>query len=311
MGNLLSHAGIRLSEPMLFGIGEGLGFIYWNSKGMDFPFIGGRVKPDELTTRIAQRLNLQLNVSETTSSAKAWLHVKGSIDRGIPVGLKLDCYHLDYFNSKVHFAAHYIAMYGYDEEYAYVADTSQQGDMTKTRLSTLALARSERGPMSSRNLSYTIDKTSALPQLDSLLRASISSNAYQYLNPPIRNIGIRGIETMSKAVLKWPTSDDPNLAHHLGMTALMMERGGTGGALFRNLYRDFLLESLEVLGDSRIEQAYQQFIGIAQLWNEVSASIDHAGRSGNLDELRRTSELLMQTARKEREAMELLLDIDK
>lgn len=40
MGNLLQFAGIRLSEPMLFGLGEGLGFIYWDSKNMDFPFIG-------------------------------------------------------------------------------------------------------------------------------------------------------------------------------------------------------------------------------------------------------------------------------
>ena len=29
-GTLLKHIGIELSEPMLFGIGEGLGFIFWN-----------------------------------------------------------------------------------------------------------------------------------------------------------------------------------------------------------------------------------------------------------------------------------------
>lgn len=27
-GTLLKHIGIELSEPMLFGLGEGLGFIY-------------------------------------------------------------------------------------------------------------------------------------------------------------------------------------------------------------------------------------------------------------------------------------------
>ena len=48
-GSLLKQIGIELSEAMLFGLGEGLGFIFWNMKTMDFPFIGGRVKPDLLT----------------------------------------------------------------------------------------------------------------------------------------------------------------------------------------------------------------------------------------------------------------------
>jgi hypothetical protein len=47
-GSLLNNLGIELSEPMLFGLGEGLGFIFWNMKTMDFPFIGGRNKPDLL-----------------------------------------------------------------------------------------------------------------------------------------------------------------------------------------------------------------------------------------------------------------------
>ena len=32
LGVLLRHAGLDLSEPMLFGLGSGLSFIYWDSK---------------------------------------------------------------------------------------------------------------------------------------------------------------------------------------------------------------------------------------------------------------------------------------
>ena len=42
VGCLLRHIGIELTEPMLFGLGEGLGYIFWSMKAMDFPFIGGR-----------------------------------------------------------------------------------------------------------------------------------------------------------------------------------------------------------------------------------------------------------------------------
>ncbi|UUZ79328.1 BtrH N-terminal domain-containing protein [Paenibacillus sp. P26] len=129
LGNLLQFAGVWLSEPMLFGLGQGLGFIYWDSKGMDFPFIGGRVKPDEITSCLVSRLNLTIKVEETSSVEKARLNVQSFIERGVPVGLKLDSYYLDYFTNKVHFAGHYAVIYGMDDEYAYMADTKQQGGL--------------------------------------------------------------------------------------------------------------------------------------------------------------------------------------
>jgi len=133
-GSLLLHLGINLSEPMLFGLGEGLNFIIWNMKTMDFPFIGGRIKTDLLTQNITRHLNLKLNVWETSSPKKAWKNVKEKIDSGIPVGIKLDCYHLDYFTNKLHFAGHYVVMYGYDENSVYLADTIQQGGLVEASL---------------------------------------------------------------------------------------------------------------------------------------------------------------------------------
>jgi hypothetical protein len=65
---------------VLFGLGEGLGFIFWNMKTMDFPFFGGRIKTDALTQNIARNLNLKLEVEETSSVKKAWENVKNKID---------------------------------------------------------------------------------------------------------------------------------------------------------------------------------------------------------------------------------------
>ncbi|ANY72881.1 lantibiotic ABC transporter [Paenibacillus ihbetae] len=306
MGNLMQFAGVRLSEPMLFGLGQGLGFIYWDSKGMDFPFIGGRVKVDQLTANLAAILGLTVNVQETSSVDKAWRNVRGSIERGIPVGLKLDSYYLDYFTSKVHFAGHYAVLYGVDDEYAYMADTGQQGSLVKTRLTSLAEARNAKGPMSSRNRSFTLEPIDALPPLAPALRQSLTKNAQDYLNPPIRNIGNKGIVKMSKEILKWP-SRSSHFEHDLCLTALLMERAGTGGALFRNLYRDYLKECADQLADPRIEQAYLLFTKIAPMWVSVSALIDRAGRTGSHQELQQASKLLLEIADKERTAMELLL----
>ncbi|MBB6669364.1 BtrH N-terminal domain-containing protein [Cohnella nanjingensis] len=306
MGNLLQFAGVRLSEPMLFGLGQGLGFIYWDSKAMDFPIIGGRAKPDELAACVAFRLNLTIKAQETSSVEKAWQNVRSFLERGVPVGLKLDSYYLDYFTNKVHFAAHYAVIYGMDDEYAYMADTRQQGGLVTTRLPALAMARNAKGPMSSRNRSFTIESIGTLPPLVPAIRSSLIKNAHDYLNPPIRNIGNKGIIKMSSEVLKWP-SRSKNFEQDLCLTALLMERAGTGGALFRNLYRDFLKECVELFGDPNVEQAYLRFTEIAPMWVSVSSLIDHAGRTGNHQELNQVSKLLLEIADKERAAMELLM----
>ncbi|MCH5585573.1 BtrH N-terminal domain-containing protein [Shimazuella sp. AN120528] len=308
MGNLLQFAGVHLSEPMLFGLGQGLGFIYWDSKKMEFPFIGGRVKPDELTANLANILGLTIKIRDTSSVNKAWQNVKSCIDHGIPVGLKLDSYYLDYFTNKVHFAGHYAVLYGYgaDVEYAYMADTAQQGGLVKTRLTSLAAARNAKGPMSSRNRSFTLEPIDALPPLVPAIRASLTKNAHDYLHPPIRNIGNKGIVKMSGEILKWPSRSN-NIEHDLCLTALLMERAGTGGALFRNLYRDFLKECADRLEDPKIEQAHRLFTEIAPMWINVSEMIDHVGRTGRHQELQQASKLLLEIANKEHAAMELLL----
>jgi hypothetical protein len=156
LGVLLRHQGLDLSEPMLFGLGSGLSFVYWDSKAMDFPFLGGRVKPFELTQNLAARLGLELVVRETGSPRRAWENVAAVIDTGHPVGLQLDSYHLEYFGSKVHFGGHVVAMYGYDDHDAYLVDTDQQGGAVSTSLTSLAQARAARGPMTAKHRSFTL-----------------------------------------------------------------------------------------------------------------------------------------------------------
>jgi hypothetical protein len=70
VGNLIQNCGLTLSEPMLFGIGEGLNFIFWDSKQMGYPFLGGRCKQDVLMENITKNLQLKLDVNETTSKKR-------------------------------------------------------------------------------------------------------------------------------------------------------------------------------------------------------------------------------------------------
>jgi hypothetical protein len=307
-GTLLKQLGIELSEPMLFGLGEGLGFIYWKMKTMDFPFLGGRIKPDLLTRNIAQNLHLDLIVQETSSKQKAWEQVKALVDNGQAVGLKLDCFYLQYFTQPVHFAGHYVALYGYDHENAYLVDTRQQGGLVKTSLESLALARAAKGPMASKNLFYILRKTAKNQDINTSIVSAIRNNANEYLNPPITNIGFKGILKTSSEIVKW-FQTSKNVAAEFSNLASIMERGGTGGALFRNLYRDFLRESYELLQLDQLNAAYGQFAEIASLWTLVAQLFEQVSCTKDIKFVHQASGLLKTLAEKEKKVMELLSTI--
>lgn len=307
-GTLLRQLEIELSEPMLFGLGQGLGFIFWNMKTMNFPFIGGRIKTDLLTQNLAKNLNLELTVKETSSTQKAWESVKELLDNGKVVGLKLDCYHLEYFSNPFHFAGHYAAIYDYDNEAAILVDTKQQGGKVKTSLKSLALARNEKGPMSSKNLYYTLNKTDKKYDLKNAIVTAIRNNAIDYLNPPINNIGYKGILKTSKEIQKWFDSSK-DIESEFKASAMIMERAGTGGALFRNLYRDFLKESYETLKLDKLKQAHTEFIDIANLWTEISNLFLQVSKTKDRKYIEQASDLLKQLSTKEKNAMEKLAKI--
>lgn len=307
-GTLLQQIGINLSEPMLFGLGEGLGFIYWNMKTMDSPFIGGRIKPDLLTQNIARNLNLELTVKETSSPQKAWAQVKDLIDSGQAVGLKLDCYHLEYFSNPFHFAGHYAAIYGYDDQNAFLVDTRQQGGLVQTSLESLAKARAEKGPMASKNLYYILQKTDQEYDLKKVISTAIRSNAAEYLNPPITNVAYKGILKTSTEIGKWfRTSKD--IEGEFKLSAMMMERAGTGGALFRNLYRDFLKESHELLKFAPLKTGYEAFTEIAELWTSVSHLFEKVSQTQDIRYIEQASDILKNLSDKEKKAMEILATV--
>jgi hypothetical protein len=305
LGVLLRHQGLDLSEPMLFGLGSGLSFLYWDGKTMGFPFLGGRLKPFDLTRNLASGLGLDLLVQETASPRKAWGHVTAALDAGRPVGLQLDSYHLDYFGSKVHFGGHVVAMYGYDDHRAYLVDTEQQGGAVSVSLDGLARARAARGPMTARHRSFTLTAPRDLPDPHGQIVPAITACADAFLNPPIANLGHRGIEKAGRLVRTWlERTDHPQ--RDLPQAALLMEKAGTGGALFRNLYRDFLAECTESLDSRHLRTGHTLYTEAADLWTYAAALIAKAGETGDEQCLAQAGSILGDIARIEREAMRAL-----
>ncbi|UDF35395.1 UNVERIFIED_ORG: BtrH N-terminal domain-containing protein [Shinella sp. XGS7] len=281
-GTLLRALGVNLTEPMLFGLGEGLSFVFLNLEALPLPFVGGRVKPFELTTRLCRHLGVECQAVETSSRSKAWAHLEAPLSQGKPVGLQLDCYYLDYFRSPLHFAGHFVAAYGFDEEQILLVDTQQQGGLQQARRSSVEQARFAKGPMAARARSWTLSPSpTAATDLPEALRSAIHANARAYLEPPFRGASHLGIRKLADSLPHWlALSQAPE--SELAQAALMMERAGTGGALFRNFYRDFLSEAQALLPreQGRLERARRLFSESADAWTAVAALIDEAGVHG-------------------------------
>lgn len=85
-----------------------------------------------------------------------------------------------------------------------------------------------------------------------------------------------------------------------------MEKAGTGGALFRNLYRDFLAECAELLDSDHLRTGHTLYAEAATLWTEAAALIKEAGEAGGEQCLQQAGTVLLDLSRIEREAMRAL-----
>lgn len=212
---------------------------------------------------------------------------------------------MDYFTNKIHFAGHYATIYGFDQKFAYLNDTDQQGCEVKATLKNLELARNEKGPMSSRNLSFTIEQTEKLPDLEPVIIKAINNNANDFLNPPIKNLGYKGIEKTATEIKKW-FKESKNVKSEFQTSAMLMERAGTGGALFRNLYRDFLKESYELTGLEELNIGYQEYKEHAKNWTEMSDLFLEIGETKDEKYVNNASKLFIKLSNDEKRTMEKL-----
>ncbi|MCQ8188271.1 BtrH N-terminal domain-containing protein [Streptomyces rugosispiralis] len=305
--NLLRQCDIDLSEPLVFGLGSGLSFGYWHTKKMPTPFIGGRIRPDRLTANVTDSLGLRLTVRETSSPKRARERLVHELDSGTAVGLKLDRFHLDYSTDRYRFAAHYVACIGREDDRFALVETRPLG-LQWTSGDALALARSARGPMSSRSLSFTINPPEgSLPDLGDVARQSIRTTAEDFLNPPISNFGFRGMRKAAGLMPGWMDNlESPEEA--LAEISTIMEDGGTGGGLFRAMWADFLAEAADLTGVPEFRDLSDAYRVVSRKWTDVAELLREAGTASSRGPVEHAAKLVRELAEEELHLMRQLME---
>jgi hypothetical protein len=175
----------------------------------------------------------------------SWEMAKKSVDEGRPVLLLTDLYYLDHYGRSAHFPGHAVVLAGYDEELAWLSDTSFE-DLQTTSLEGLREARHAQQPIFPLE-GHAIDlPEGAEIDRDELVAhapAAIERAASQMLEPPLGDFeGLPALRRFAAEVGSWPEAaeDWQWCARFLYQ---VIERRGTGGGNFRKMYARFLEEA--------------------------------------------------------------------
>jgi len=308
--NLLRQRDIDLSESFVFGLAGGLSFIYWRTKQMPTPFVGGRIKPDTLSENLADALGLRLSVHETSSARRAKEHLLAELGSGNVVGLKLDRYLLDYSTDDFRFAAHYVACVGHEDDRFALVETKPLG-LKWASGESLAAARDPRGPMSSRNRAFTLEpRGDGLPDLGEAARKGIRASAQNILNPPISNFGFKGMHKVADLMPQW-LDDLESPETSLPEISTIMEDAGTGGGLFRMMWAEFLAETAELTGVGEFQEISDAYRGVSKKWTDVAGLVREAGATSSRECLHSASAMVHEAAEEERHLMQRLLQLTR
>jgi hypothetical protein len=286
--------GFKFSEPMIFGLGSGLGFVYWHSKQMPYPFVGGRAR--DFVKNLCANLGVTVKINKTLSRVKASESLTELIREGVPVMIHVDMPYLKYLGlpEQAHFGAHTVVVAGLneDEGVAYIADTMFHGLQTAT-LKELEQARSSTfKPFPPENKWFTFSFPAQLTPIEDAVRSAVTKTAKSMLYAPIKNLGVRGIDYFASEIVKWPKlfpPEDSRFRQLYEVTYVMMEEDGTGGGLFRYLYSRFLKEASELLNNNelanlsfRYHQVGQKWTSIAKLIREIPENTSNVNEAGKV-----------------------------
>lgn len=317
LSKIYYHNNHPLSEDMLLGLGAGMGFIYWAPKG-GYPFVGGRGNPKGFFSDLGKRTGVAIDEVSTASEKKAEAALIERLKCREPVMVFGDMGYLPWFDFPVeyHFGGHTFVICGYDgRDRVLVSDMDQAASGLKkgfyfiTTLDKIRMARSSKfKPFPPKNTCFDFDFGSYHDPTKDGIYAAIRQAADAQLNPPIKNIGIRGIRHAACEIGRWPDRfDEQMLMMNLFNLYIFIEIGGTGGGCFRYMYARFLKEAAEITGDSRIEEAAALIDRSGQLFTKTGLMFkDYTDKSLIDERIAAAGEMLKKAADLEEEAFRYL-----
>ena len=273
--NLLKHQGIDLSEPMVFGLGSGLFFVYLPFIKVNFsPAFSYRPMPGFIFKRMAKLLGIKIKRQKFSNPKEAQQVLDQNLKNNIPTGLQVGVYGLTYFPDeyRFHFNAHNLVVYGKDDTNYLISDPVMQ-DTTTLTYQELEKVRFAKGALAPKgHLYYPVFIPKEI-NLEKAIRKAIKKNCNDML-APVPIIGVRAIRRVAKNIPKWAKKIGvAKTNHYLGQLIRMQEEIGTGGGGFRFIYAAFLQESADILKNEQLRELSKEMTEIGDMWRDLAVQI--------------------------------------
>ena len=304
MSSLLTHHGLKISEPMAFGLANALAFAYIPLvKLAGQPLIAYRLPPKFIIKSLSKRLGVEIQFEKFRDPLKGASKLEQEVSSGKLLGLQTSVFWLPYFPDEMrfHFNAHNLLIYGYENNEYLVSDPVFE-EPVKVTEKDLTKARFAKGPLAPNGLMYSIASIPDSIDYEKIIPKAISKNYKVMLGAPLPVIGVSGIHFLANKIRKLGKKHSKKEQRlFLGHIVRMQEEIGTGGAGFRFMYASFLEESGKLLGDDRLINASQAMTDTGDQWRQFALNIVQQCKSKDTIDLEYIAASLDSCGQKEKE----------
>jgi len=272
--NLLRFYGKDMSEPMAFGIGNGLYFSYIPFLKVQFaPMISFRNLPNTVFHRGMKYLGIDATVIKKFKDPKeAMLALDRNLEKGIPTGMQVGVFNLTFFppEYRMHYNMHNLVCFGKEGNLYHISDTVMETAQALT-YEDLLRVRYAKGVFAPEGKMYWIDNVPENLDIKAAVAMGIKKTVYEMIKVPFPLIGVKGLRWMGRDLRKWPKKHGVTKASfYLGQVLRMAEDFGTGGAGFRYIYGAFLKEAGEKFNHAELLEASEMMGKTANRWREFT-----------------------------------------
>jgi hypothetical protein len=277
-----------------------MGFIYWKMKlGSSVSvFMGGRGNNKDFFADVGSRTGVRIQARSTSSTKKAEAALLANLGRREPAMVFGDMGFLPWFRfpQEYHFGGHTFVVCGYDGDDTVLASDMdpEAAGLKKGFYSPIALGqlRKARGsafkPFPPKNTYLEFDFSMYHEPEARDICGAIRQTIQSQLDPPIKNMGVKGMRHAARELPKWPEMfGEHDLRMNLFNIYLFTEIGGTGGGCFRYMYSRFLREAAKITGNDgllgpadALQRAGEMFSEIGRLFRDAVKAKDLEERIG-------------------------------
>jgi len=285
--NLLRHAGVEVSEPMVFALGSGPAFYYlFFLKGPStFPLVALRNTPGSIFKRVSKLCGVELYFKQFSSARKAMRKADKLIDRGVPVAAQVEMFRMKYLPDPMRVRApfHFVALVGRDAERYAVSDPYHLS-VNELERADLEAAWETHAPMAKDNLLVYVRKVPArIDWRRAAIEAMRQTCSTMLLPPGVDRlfffVGVQGMRTFARQMRRWPARyRGVRLREGILFHAVGFEDQGTGGGAFRLMYGAFLQEAAELLRSPALGELANRFIAHGKDWRKASRAFVELAR---------------------------------